>query len=254
MALNFQQVFEKIREIGLGAHAQYAPADPEWNRPIEPFRIAGNLYYVGSANVSSFLIATSGGLILLDTGFREAEPALESNIRKLGFRLEDVRLLLISHAHCDHVGAMAGLGVAADVGAAVALGLAVTVDAGVAATVAEALGPRVGSVGEAPKAAEVSPAANTRLNRTDAPERFTRDDSIPLLALSEHLSALRGAAVRTPNQLDGPAKAHHQMLLHADRVLRFTASAAMIVKSGPTRSQERGGRYQTNRDRSEAGL
>jgi len=95
--------------LGLGAHAQYAPADPEWNRPIEPFRIAGNLYYVGSANVSSFLIATSGGLILLDTGFREAEPALESNIRKLGFRLEDVRLLLISHAHCDHVGAMAGI-------------------------------------------------------------------------------------------------------------------------------------------------
>jgi hypothetical protein len=95
------------------------------------------------------------------------------------------------------------------------LGVAVTVDAGVAATVAEALGPGVGSVVEAPKAAEVSPAANTRLNRTDAPERFTRDDSILLLALSEHLSALRGAAVRTPNQLDGPAKAHHQMLLHA---------------------------------------
>ncbi len=108
-----------------------------------------------------------------------------------------------------NVGAMAGLGVAADVGAAETLGLAVTVDAGVAATVAETLGPGAGSVVEAPKAAEVSPAVNTRLNRTDAPERFTRDDSILLLALSECLSALRGAAVRTPNQLDGPAKAQY---------------------------------------------
>ena len=103
-----------------------------------------------------------------------------------------------------------------NVGAAVALGLAVTVDAGVAATVAEALGPGAGSVGEAPKAAEVSPAVSMRLNRTDAPERFTRDDSILLLALSEHVSALRGAAVRAPNQLAGPGKPQHQMLLRAE--------------------------------------
>jgi hypothetical protein len=97
-----------------------------------------------------------------------------------------------------------------NVGAMAGLGVAVTVDAGVAATVAEALGPGVGSVVEAPKAAEVSPAVNTRLNRTDAPERFTRDDFILLLVLSEYLSALRGAAVRTPNQLDGPGKPQYR--------------------------------------------
>ena len=71
-----------------------------------------------------------------------------------------------------------------NVGEAAALGLAVTVDAVGAATVAEALGPGAGSVGEAPRADEVSPAVNNRLTRMDAPRRVTRDDVIPLPVLS----------------------------------------------------------------------
>lgn len=89
------------------AHAQYAPGRPEWNRPIEPFRIVGNLYYVGASDVSSYLITTPEGHILVDSGFRETVPIIEANLKKLGFRMEDVRLLLTSHGHYDHVGGMA---------------------------------------------------------------------------------------------------------------------------------------------------
>jgi metallo-beta-lactamase class B len=89
------------------AQAQYVAAEPRWTQPAEPFRIADDLYYVGTANVPSFLIETSDGLILLDTGVREVAPALEANIRKLGFRIEDVKLLLISHGHFDHIGGLA---------------------------------------------------------------------------------------------------------------------------------------------------
>jgi metallo-beta-lactamase class B len=89
------------------AAAQYAPANPEWNRQIEPFRIVGNLYYVGAADVSSYLIATPAGLILVDTGYRETVPIIEANVAKLGFHLADIHLLLTAHAHFDHVGGVA---------------------------------------------------------------------------------------------------------------------------------------------------
>lgn len=88
---------------------QYAPANPAWNRPIEPFRIVGNLYYVGAADVSSFLLTTPEGHILIDSGFAETAPLIEANMKKLGFRLEDIRVLLISHGHYDHMGGMAEL-------------------------------------------------------------------------------------------------------------------------------------------------
>jgi len=94
--------------IALAARAQYPPPEnPEWNRPVEPFRILGNVYYVGASDVSAFLITTPEGHILLDTGFRETAPIIEAGIRKLGFRVEDVRLLLASHAHYDHAGGVA---------------------------------------------------------------------------------------------------------------------------------------------------
>ena len=89
------------------AGESFAPANPEWNKAVEPFRIVGNVYYVGASGVSSFLITTPGGHILLDTGFRETVPILKAGIAKLGFRFEDIRLLLISHAHYDHAGGIA---------------------------------------------------------------------------------------------------------------------------------------------------
>jgi metallo-beta-lactamase class B len=89
--------------------AQYAPANAKWNQPVPPFRIADNLYYVGAEGVASYLITTPKGDILIDTGFRETVPLVEASIRKLGFRVEDVRILLISHGHFDHAGGLAAM-------------------------------------------------------------------------------------------------------------------------------------------------
>jgi metallo-beta-lactamase class B len=89
--------------------AEYTPANPIWNRPIEPITIAGNLHYVGAADVSAYLISTPAGHILVDCGFRETVPQIEANMEKLGYHLADIRLLLISHGHTDHMGGMAEL-------------------------------------------------------------------------------------------------------------------------------------------------
>jgi len=81
----------------------------EWNRPVAPFRIIGNIYYVGVSGVTSFLITTPQGHILLDGGFPETAPLIEKSIAALGFRIQDVRMLLNSHAHYDHCGGLAEL-------------------------------------------------------------------------------------------------------------------------------------------------
>jgi metallo-beta-lactamase class B len=80
-----------------------------WNRPVQPFRIVGNVYYVGAEGVSSFLIVTPAGSILIDGGLAETAPQIEKNIATLGFRLSDVKYLLNSHAHFDHAGGLAQL-------------------------------------------------------------------------------------------------------------------------------------------------
>jgi metallo-beta-lactamase class B len=86
---------------------QSTPATAEWNQPVEPFKIIGNLYYVGASDVTSYAIATPQGIILIDTGFRETVPLIKASLEKLGFKLDDVRLLLTLHAHYDHVGGLA---------------------------------------------------------------------------------------------------------------------------------------------------
>ena len=80
-----------------------------WNAPVKPFPIVGNLYYVGAHGVSSFLISTPEGLIVLDGGFAETAPLIERNIRTLGFQLTKIKYLLNSHAHYDHCGGLAQL-------------------------------------------------------------------------------------------------------------------------------------------------
>ena len=91
------------------ALAQSDPVSRSWNQPVEPFRIAGNIHYVGASDIASYLITTSAGHILLDGGFVETAPMIVENVRKLGFRIEDVRILIASHAHYDHVGGLAEL-------------------------------------------------------------------------------------------------------------------------------------------------
>jgi metallo-beta-lactamase class B len=77
------------------------------NAPVEPFRIIGNIYYVGAADVTSFLITTPHGHILIDGGFVETAAQIRNNVEKLGFEMKDVRVLLNSHAHFDHAGGLA---------------------------------------------------------------------------------------------------------------------------------------------------
>jgi metallo-beta-lactamase class B len=74
------------------------------SRPFPPLRVVGNIYYVGAADISSFLVTTPEGHVLIDTGFESTVPQIREGVRALGFRFEDVKVLLSSHAHVDHVG------------------------------------------------------------------------------------------------------------------------------------------------------
>ena len=97
------------------------PIAPEssarWLTPQPPARIFGNTYLVGFGGLSVGLIRTSAGLILIDGGVPQAVPAIEDNIRKLGFRLKDIKLILSTEPHFDHAGGIAAL--ARDTGATV---------------------------------------------------------------------------------------------------------------------------------------
>lgn len=94
--------------LTLELHAQQDPARA-WDDPVEPFRIAGNLYYVGAWDLASFLLTSPQGHILIDGGSERMAPQILANIAKLGFRAEDVRLLLNTHAHADHAGGLEAL-------------------------------------------------------------------------------------------------------------------------------------------------
>lgn len=103
----------RMLAAGLAALLLAAPASADnpaaWTRPTAPFRIAGNIYYVGTEGLASYLIATPKGLILLDATMEENVPAIEKNIRRLGFKLRDVKILLNSHAHFDDAGGFAAM-------------------------------------------------------------------------------------------------------------------------------------------------
>jgi len=79
-----------------------AQVDPAWTAPFPPFRIAGNLYYVGSKDLASYLIVTPKGLILMNSSLESSVPLIERSVETLGFRFRDIKILLISHAHYDH--------------------------------------------------------------------------------------------------------------------------------------------------------
>jgi metallo-beta-lactamase class B len=81
----------------------------EWNKPREPFKIFGNSYFVGTDGLSSILIVGEGGHILLDGGLEQSAALIDANIRKLGFKTEDVKLIVNSHGHFDHAGGIAAL-------------------------------------------------------------------------------------------------------------------------------------------------
>jgi metallo-beta-lactamase class B len=91
------------------ANPQADPTARSWNQPVKPYRIIGNVWYVGASGVTSFLITTSKGHILLDGGLPETAPQIKQNVARLGFKLTDIKILLNSHAHYDHAGGLAEL-------------------------------------------------------------------------------------------------------------------------------------------------
>ena len=80
-----------------------------WNQPQKPFKIYGNTYYVGTAELSALLVTGPKGHVLLDGALPQSAPLIEASIRQLGFRMRDVKLILNSHEHFDHAGGMAAL-------------------------------------------------------------------------------------------------------------------------------------------------
>lgn len=94
--------------VTLSAQKVTEPNAPEeWTRPYEPFRIAGNLYYVGTYDLACYLVATPAGNILINTGLAASALLIRHNIEKLGFNFKDIKILLTTQAHYDHMGAMA---------------------------------------------------------------------------------------------------------------------------------------------------
>ena len=85
------------------------PWSEEWNKPYEPFRIAGNLYYVGTYDLACYLITTPQGHILINTGLAASKMQIKKNIETLGFQFADIKILLNTQAHYDHLGAMAAI-------------------------------------------------------------------------------------------------------------------------------------------------
>jgi metallo-beta-lactamase class B len=96
-----------LMAAGVAVAAPSVPAD--WSAPTDPFRVADNLYYVGTAGISAWLITTPKGHIVIDGAMPTSAPLIQSSIRRLGFQPKDVKILLNTHAHFDHTGGLADL-------------------------------------------------------------------------------------------------------------------------------------------------
>jgi len=91
------------------AGSAFAQATPDWTNPFPPYRIIGNVYYVGSQGLASYLITTKEGHILINSSLESSVPLIRESIEKLGFKFGDVKILLISHAHWDHCAGSASI-------------------------------------------------------------------------------------------------------------------------------------------------
>jgi len=87
----------------------FGQRDQEWTRRFEPFRMLGNIYWVGSYDLSTYLITTPQGHILINTGVGDTAKQIAASVEKLGFRMADVKILTATHGHFDHVAGIAEL-------------------------------------------------------------------------------------------------------------------------------------------------
>jgi metallo-beta-lactamase class B len=104
----FERVVAPMATAG-PAFAKACDGSEDWNKPAPPVRIHGNTYLVGTCGIAALLITGSDGHIVIDSGTETGGELVAENIRRLGFRLNDVKFLLHSHEHIDHVGGMARL-------------------------------------------------------------------------------------------------------------------------------------------------
>lgn len=100
-ASSFSSFAQKVNEPTNG--------NPQWKENYAPFRIAGNLYYVGTYDLASYLICTEAGHILINTGLASSAKQVKRNVQQLGFKFKDIKILLTTQAHYDHMGAMAAI-------------------------------------------------------------------------------------------------------------------------------------------------
>ena len=84
-------------------------SNKEWSQPTEPFRIVGDLYYVGTYDLCAYLVVTEEGYILINTGLADSYSQIKNNIKKLGFDYKKIKILTLTQGHYDHMGAMAAI-------------------------------------------------------------------------------------------------------------------------------------------------
>ena len=99
-------VFLVTLTLSAGVHAQEAP---DWTNPFPPYRVIGNIYYVGSQGLAAYLITTPQGNILINSNLEKSVPMIRESIEKLGFKFSDTKILVISHAHWDHCSGSAAI-------------------------------------------------------------------------------------------------------------------------------------------------
>lgn len=100
--IRFIRSFFHLLLLSLLPLGAYGIDTAAWTQPFPPHRIADNLYYVGSRDLASYLITTPQGHVLINSSLEESVPLIRDSVEKLGFKLTDIRILLISHAHSDH--------------------------------------------------------------------------------------------------------------------------------------------------------
>src|SRR5712691_8517763 len=91
------------------ASPSLAQSNADWTRPFPPFRIVGNLYWVGSYDLSTYLITTPQGHILINTSVGDTAKQIKASVEQLGFKMTDTKILTATHGHFDHVAGMAEL-------------------------------------------------------------------------------------------------------------------------------------------------
>jgi metallo-beta-lactamase class B len=106
--VKIRKLFGSVALLVSSLNLAAAPS-PAWTKPFPPFRIAGNLYYVGSQDLASYLVVTPQGDILINSSLESSVPLIKQSIETLGFHFRDVKILLISHAHYDHCAGSAAI-------------------------------------------------------------------------------------------------------------------------------------------------